>query len=222
MHKARLLLRPLRRGRSAELSCYESADPSTELPRFPGIFRLRQHAYDGLGPGGADEDPARAVELSIDLLDLREQLVGQVLRGNSHVLFCLWITRQYRRRLGQAAAFECSAEEHRGGEPVAGDVILEIDDVAGLLAAKEAALSAEGLEHVTVTDVGREQADPSLLGESVEAEVRHLRHRHDVDVEVIGEDREDLIAIDRSAVGVDGKHAVAVSVESDAEVEVPL
>src|SRR5205814_10342295 len=83
MHKARLLLRPLRRVRSAELSCYESADPSTELLRFPGIFGLGEDAHDGLGSVGADEDPARAVELRVDARDLGEQRVGQGLRANT-------------------------------------------------------------------------------------------------------------------------------------------
>jgi hypothetical protein len=75
MHKARLLLRPLRRGRSAELSCYESADPSTELLRFPGIFGLGEDAYDGLGSGSADEDSPSAVEFFVDPRDLGKEVV---------------------------------------------------------------------------------------------------------------------------------------------------
>src|SRR6266566_5885556 len=140
IHKARLLLRPLRRGRSAELSCYESGDPSTELLRFPGVFGLGEDAYDGLGSGGADEDSPRAVELLVDPLDLGEQLVREGLRGNSYILFRLWITRQHRRRLGEGAAFERGTEQQRGGEAVPGDVILQVDDVARLLAAQQPAL----------------------------------------------------------------------------------
>src|SRR5439155_12397778 len=89
-------------------------------------------------------------------------------------------------------------------------------------APQEAALSAQSLEHVTVADLGRQEADPPLLGKAVKAEVRHLRDRDDVDIEVIGEDRQDLIAVDRSAVCVDGEYPVAVSVEGDPEVEVTL
>src|SRR5438552_15670475 len=101
MHKARLLLRPLRRVRSAELSCYESGDPSTELLRFPGVFGLGEDSHDRLGSGGADEDPAGAVELLVDPLDLSEQVVGQVFRGNSHIFFRLWITRHNRRGVAE-------------------------------------------------------------------------------------------------------------------------
>ena len=106
MHKARLLLRPLRRVRSAELSCYESADPSTELLRFPGIFGLGEDAHDGLGSGGADENPAGAVELRVDSLDLGEQVVGQGLRANTHIVCRLGVARQHRGGLGKSAVSE--------------------------------------------------------------------------------------------------------------------
>ena len=62
-------------------------------------------------------------------------------------------------------------------------------------------------------------ADAALLHQPVEAEVRHHRHRDDVDAEVEGEDGEDLVAVDGVAVAVDGEHAVAVAVEGDPEVE---
>src|SRR6476646_2397549 len=154
MHKARLLLRPLRRGRSAELSRYESADPSTELLRFPGIFCLGQDSHERLRARRTDNNPARAVELGVDLFDFLEQVVGEVLCGDSHILLGLWKTRQHRGRLGEA---------------VARYVILQVDDVTRLLAPEQAALTAERLHHVAVTDVGREQANPPLLGKAVEA-----------------------------------------------------
>src|SRR5213078_1715984 len=140
MHKARLLLRPLRRVRSAELSCYESADPSTELLRFPGIFGLGEDAHDGLGAGGADEDPPRAVELRVDSLDLGEQVVGQGLRGNTYVVFRLRVARQHRRGLGKRTVSERGAQQQCGRKAVACDVVLQVDDVARLLAAEEPAL----------------------------------------------------------------------------------
>ena len=98
-------------------------------------------------------------------------------------------------------------------------MVLQVDDVARLLAAEEPALAAQRLEHVAVSDLRRDQTDPALLGEAVEAEVRHLRDRDQVDAEMLGQDREDLIAVDRSAVCVDRKHPVAVAVEGDPEVE---
>ena len=56
----------------------------------------------------------------------------------------------------------------------------------------------------------------------MEAEIRHLRDRDEVDLQVVGEDREDLVAVDRRPVRVDCEHAVAVAVEGDSEVEVAL
>src|SRR5204862_3502798 len=144
MHKARLLLRPLRRGRSAELSRYESADPSTELPCFPGVFGLGKHANDRLGSGGPDENSAGAVELFVDPLDLGEKVVRQTLRADSHVLLRLRIERQHGRGLGQRPAAQGGAEEQRSGEAVAGHVILQVDDVTRLLTAEQTAFGAQG------------------------------------------------------------------------------
>src|SRR5437879_1463798 len=186
MHKARLLLRPLRRGRSAELSRYESADPSTELLRFPGIFGLGEHSHDGFRAGRTNNDPARAAELCIEALNLLKQVVREVLCGDSHILFRLWKTRQNSCGLGEGAALERRAEEQRGRETVARDVILQVDDVTRLLATEHPALAAERLQHVAVSDVGRDQANTPLLREAVEAVVRHHRHGHEIAAEVLG------------------------------------
>src|SRR6266566_1767825 len=134
MYKARLLLRPLRRGRSAELSRYESADPSTELPRFPGIFGLGEHSHDGFRAGRTNNDPAQAVELCIEALNLLEQVVREVLCGDSHILFRLGKTGQHGGGLGESPALERGAEEQCGRETVTRDVILQVDDVTRLLA----------------------------------------------------------------------------------------
>ena len=95
---------------------------------------------------------------------------------------------------------------------------VERDHVAGLLAAEHGALGAHRLEHVAVADVGREHADAAIGHEPVEAEVRHRRHRDGVDAECEREDGEDLVAVERRAVLVDGEHPVAVTVERDPEV----
>ena len=60
-----------------------------------------------------------------------------------------------------------------------------------------AALAIQRLEHVAVADVGRDHAHAALLHQPVEAEVRHRRHRDDVDTEMQREDRDDLIAVER-------------------------
>ena len=78
---------------------------------------------------------------------------------------------------------------------------------------------SERLEHVAVADRRRDDADPVLGHQPVEAEVRHHRDGDEVDAEREREDREDLVAVERLAALVDGEHAVAVAVEGDPEVE---
>ena len=92
--------------------------------------------------------------------------------------------------------------------------------MAGLLAAEDAALAPQRLEDVAVADVGRHDADAALLHQPMEAEVRHRRHRHEVDAERERADRDDLVAVDDLTALVDGEHPVTVAVERDAEIEV--
>ena len=91
--------------------------------------------------------------------------------------------------------------------------------MARLLAAEHAALAPERLEHVAVADVGRDDADGALGHQLVEAVVRHLGDRDEVDAEVEREHGDDAVAVDDLAALVDGQHAVAVAVEGDPEVE---
>ena len=77
---------------------------------------------------------------------------------------------------------------------------------------------AERLEHVAVADIGHDDLDPALPHQPVEAEVRHHGDRDQLDSQVEREDGEDLVAVDRLALGVDRQHPVAVAVEGDAEV----
>ncbi len=72
------------------------------------------------------------------------------------------------------------------------------DDVPRLLAAELAAFALQRLEDVAVADVGRDHADAPVGHQLVEAEVRHRRDRDEVDAEVEGQDREDLVSVDRS------------------------
>ncbi len=84
---------------------------------------------------------------------------------------------------------------------------------------RKRALAPQRLEHVAVADVGRDDANAALLHQTVEAEIRHRRHRDRLDAEREREDRDDLVAVDRRARLVDREHPVAVPVERDAEVE---
>ena len=97
----------------------------------------------------------------VDLVDLgRAAACGSVLAARTRTFsFTCGIARHHGRRLGQRAALERRAEQQRGREAVAGDVVAQADDVAGLLAAEHAALALQRLEHVAVADVGRDDAD---------------------------------------------------------------
>ena len=53
----------------------------------------------------------------------------------------------------------------------------------------------------------------------MEAEIGHLRDGDELDVQLEGEDGEDLVAVYLVPRAVHGEHAVAVAVEGDAEVE---
>ena len=126
--------------------------------------------------------------------------------------------RHHAGGLRERPPVERAAEEQGGDEAVAGDVAVEPDQVPGLLAAEQRALPPERLEHVAVADVGGVDADPALVHQAVEAEVRHHGDRDRLDAEVEREHGDDLVAVDRLAALVDGEHAVAVAVEGDAEV----
>jgi hypothetical protein len=97
-------------------------------------------------------------------------------------------------------------------------VAVEPDDVPRLLAAEEAALAPEGLEHVTVPDVGRDHADAVLGHQLVEGEVRHDGDGDEVDLAMKREHGEDRVAVDGVPSRVDREHPIAVAVERDAEV----
>ena len=58
-----------------------------------------------------------------------------------------------------------------------------------LLAPEHTALRSQRLEHVPVADVGRERRGRRSAIRPVEAEVRHLRHRNEVDAEMESERR---------------------------------
>ena len=90
--------------------------------------------------------------------------------------------------------------------------------MARLLAAEQGFALAQRLEHVAVTDVRDDDLDSVLAHQLVEAEVRHHRHRDEVDAEVEREHGEDLVSVDRVAFRVHREHAVAVTVEGDPEV----
>ena len=90
--------------------------------------------------------------------------------------------------------------------------------MARLLAAEHASFPPESFEHVPIAHIRRQDANPVLLHQPVEAEIRHHGDRYELDAELRRQDGEDLIPVHDLAHRVDREHPVAVAVERDSEV----
>ena len=110
---------------------------------------------------------------------------------------------------------------HRREQPVARGGQIGEDHVPTLLTAQAQVLVGQRLEHIAIAHRDLEDLDPVLLHPQPEAEVRH----HGGDDRVLGQpavvapidrhDRDDLVAVDQSAIGIDRQHAVGVTVEGE-------
>src|SRR5581483_4297510 len=207
--------------RSAELALNERRQASTRVLGNSLLPGLDEDANQGLGSGRPDERSAAVAESGVELRDSVADGRAQLLRPDAHVLLRLRKPLEHGRRLAQPAAAERAAEEEGRHEAVACDVVVEVDDVARLLAAEDGVLAVERLEHVAVADRGGDDADRVLAHQRVEAVIRHLGDGDHVDAEVQREDGEDLVAVERLAALVDCEHTVAVAVEGDPEVVAP-
>src|SRR4051812_47129406 len=105
---------------------------------------LDEHPYEGLRARRTDEDPAPPRELALELRDLTRQRRGDSRPADPNVLLRLREQLQHRGCSRQRAAVERLAEQQRGGQAVTGDVAVERDDVARLLAAEQGTLGAHG------------------------------------------------------------------------------
>src|SRR3954466_9061294 len=154
---------------SAELSSYERGDPIREFAGLSLSPGFGEEPNDGFGARRPDEDACAAVEFAVQSLNLLEQR-GRKRAVEREVLLHLREGRHLRRGFGEPAAADRVAEQERGGQTVAGDVIAEVDDVTRLLPTQERAVLAQRLEDVPVADVRRHHADAPLLEESVQPE----------------------------------------------------
>ena len=161
-------------------------------------------------------------KLSDDAEEKVEQLLDAPAPGGGSVDHVGVATDSYLEHILERATREGAAKQQSRREAVACHVALQVDDVARLLGAEQAALAAQCLEHVAVADVGGDHSYAVLLREAVEAEVRHHGDRHELDVEVEHQDRQDLVAVDDVAARVDCEHPVAVAVERDPKVVLPV
>src|SRR5204863_7243880 len=109
-----------------------------------------QDPDQGLGSRRADEDPALAVEHGIQALDFAFDDFWDLLSQDTNVGLCLRKTRHHGGRFLVVAAFERAAEKQADREPFSRHVVAQVDDVSGLLAAQETALTTMRLGHLTV------------------------------------------------------------------------
>jgi hypothetical protein len=95
-------------------------------------MRFCEDPHNRLGPRRPDEHTAFVSELSVQACDLGTQGGGKLLCANGDVLLRLRVLGHDGGSLGEGAAFERAAQEQRRREAVAGDVVAQDDDVAGL------------------------------------------------------------------------------------------
>ncbi len=111
----------------------------------------------------------------------------------------------------------------RSDDGVASRVLVQADDVAGILAAKHPAFLLHQFEHVAVAHRCARQRYAAAGERLLEAEVAHQRaddaagHRAAAPV-VERDDVEQLVAVVGVTLGVDHHQAVAVAVEREAEI----
>src|SRR6185437_16094572 len=108
-------------------------------------------------------------------------------------------------------------------DAVAGRGLVEADDVAGGLAAEDAAPLTQEAEHVAVADLGTLELDAALAKGDLEAEVGHHGADHGtpqgaVALACMGDDEQELIAVEDAAEMIDHDEAIAVAVEREAHV----
>ena len=111
-----------------------------------------------------------------------------------------------------------------GEEAVAGRGVPRHDDVAALLAAEDEPASSHRLEHVAVADTGLNDGDLSSLHRLLEAEVCHDGRDHSaIDqgtgrIHRAGKDGQNVVTVDKVAIGINSKAAVCITVVRDTSV----
>src|SRR5437660_7564521 len=108
--RARLFSPPLRRDRSAELSSYESRDPSTEFLRFSSGLGFGKDADYRLRAGWAHQDSPAVGEFRVQELDLGEHRLRKLEPRHAYVVLRLGVAGHHGGRLGERAPFERAAE----------------------------------------------------------------------------------------------------------------
>ena len=181
-----------------------------------------------LGAGCADHEAALAGELGLRFgdaglyglhLERCAAFVADILEQLRHALE---LVEQLARRL--ARADQACQHAQRGDRTVAGGRVIEQDHVSRLLAADVEAPCAHLLEHVAIADLGPLEREALRCEVPLEPKVRHDRGHHTSPGQRAlfrhpgGDQRHDLVAVDRPALLVDHDQPVRVAVERDADV----
>src|SRR6266496_3810677 len=104
------------RGRSAELSRYDSADPSTDSLRIRVRFRLGEDPNQRFSTGRADEYAAVSIQLRVQPPDLFEHGLGKLAPRHADVRLRLWVARHRGCRFLERSPLERRAEEEPGDQ----------------------------------------------------------------------------------------------------------
>src|SRR3954468_19581242 len=192
------------------------------------VVALAHHADHRFGAGGADQQPAMAVEALLALKNRRLDLGGieRLAAAVADVFQDLrqWIEAPAHFRDRAAQFLDHREHLQRRDETVAGGRIVGQDDMAGRLAADIIALRQHLLEHVAVADRRAYQFNAETFEETLQSEIGHHGRDHArlrqpaVFLPALRDHREQLIAVDHVAALVDQDDAVGVAIERDADV----
>jgi len=202
---------------------------------FADCLRVLALAHDPdhrLGPGLADQEPPaiaqRAFARGHGFAHRRvlECVLGGDTAAERHVLEHLGQRFENPGHLARLAAVLNQHGEHleRRDQAVAGGGIVAEHDMAGLLATQVVTALAHALDHVTVADRGAPQIQAEPAQVALQAQVGHHRADDAAALQYLrllpgmGDQAEDLVAIDQAAALVGHDHTVGVAVERDAEI----
>ena len=125
---------------------------------------------------------------------------------------------------GASGALEHGQQLQSRHQAVAGGVVLQEDDVTGLLAADDSTVREHALQNVAVAHGGLNHLEALLLHSDGEAQVAH-DGRDDLGVgelatsgEVGTADSQDVVTVDLIALAVHEQHAVGVAVVGQTDV----
>ncbi len=125
---------------------------------------------------------------------------------------------------GRPARFTASSRGDGGEDAIARGGMVGEDHVSGLFPAERETAGAERFEHVPVSHCGLDHVDPSVAHRKTESEVGH--HRDDDGVvtqfstgaQIVGDDADDVVAVDDLAGVIDGDQPIGITVERDADI----